>query len=140
MGIDNEGHPCGFCFVMYSFFHQDFKLMNKLEMLFNSSQELNLMGDLSELTGILAIKKGGKKGEGLEDNKEEMILETKRTVRDPEENLLKGKDMKGQIDKIIEDMITGTENIEERRGTTEVRKGIEAEIPERMKMRDIDLS
>ena len=80
MGIDDEGHPCGFCFVVYHFFYLGFNLTKMREMLSSLSLKLNLMKELLELIGTLDTKKGEKREEAMEDNKEEMISELKKML------------------------------------------------------------
>lgn len=60
--------------------------MKKQLMQFNISLKLNLMIESFELIGILDISKEEKKEEDQEDNKEEMILEPKKIMKDQEKN------------------------------------------------------
>ena len=59
------------------------------------------------MIGIRDIKKVGKKEEGLEDNKEEMIIGIKKMLKDPEKNYLIEK---GMID--MRDLIEEIERID----------------------------
>jgi hypothetical protein len=43
MGIDDEGHPCGFCFVMYEILYKDTKLMRRLDLQWNICQKVDWM-------------------------------------------------------------------------------------------------
>lgn len=45
MGIDDEGHPCGFCFVMYKIFYEDTKLMNRLDLQQNICPKVDQMNE-----------------------------------------------------------------------------------------------
>ena len=108
MGIDNEGHPCGFCFVVYYLLHLDMKLGKMQIMLLNLYPKLLSTAELYEWIGTPATKREGRREEEPVDNSEEMISGTKMIMTDPGENLL----MRGRDTKDLTGRTTETDNME----------------------------
>ena len=125
MGIDNEGHPCGFCFVVYIMWHLGMKFGKMRIMLLNLYPKLLSTAELSEWIGTPATKRAGRREEELEDNSEEMISGTKMMQIDPGENLL----MKGRDTRDLTGRTTETDSMEttsEETGSKEGKIGTEA--------------
>lgn len=118
MGIDDEGHPCGFCFVMYEILYKVTKLMRRLDLRWNICQKVDWMKESFELIGIQDIKKVEKEEEAVEDSKEEMILGPKKMWKDLEKEMAirvnRNKEILGEIEGDIEmEDIEVKEEIEE---------------------------
>lgn len=86
MGINDEGHPCGFCFVMYSPYYKVIRPTSRPEMLFNSSQKQSSTIESSGLIGTRATKKEEKREGELEVNKGERTSGVKKTLKGPGKN------------------------------------------------------
>ena len=85
MGINNEGHPCGFCFVMYASFYADFNNASQQSMLSSTFQKPNSMTELSGLIWMQDTKKIGKREGEQMDSKEETTSGTLMTPKDQQE-------------------------------------------------------
>lgn len=83
MGINEEGHPCGFCFVVYTTQHTDSRPTKKPEKQSSSSPKPNSTTELSESTGTPATKKGEKKEGEREDSRGEKTSGPRKTPKGP---------------------------------------------------------